>query len=694
MLNPGVAESLRRVGRDLRSWTAGEAAPILALRAAGGLAAVLIVVHLADAPAWGTAAVMGAWLGGVGLLTPGSRTEPGVPLLIGLAGAGGLLLGSIGHPVLLVAAAALYGLALTFLSSISTATGVTLTVSGLGFFLAEHLTEGTDPWTAAAAVCAGGAVQALTALLPPRYRWAEDRRVLAGAWRALADEAEALADDPRAPYRTGALVEAARELDKRRALPAAVLDARAQMYAVSAAIARVASARARADARDLDTVAFHSEALRLAAGLLRHFADEITSRRPAALDWDELLEGLGRNPVATSTGTIPAEISGLLRTLHDTEGYAGRIATGSDDIVGADPTLRYATGQAREAVAKLAARLHWSDPIVHHSLRRAGVVALATAAGIAWPGGYGYWIPVTAWLVLQADFAGTLTRGVTRAVGTLGGVVFASMLSIVVPHEAMWLSLIVLAFALLAYWVRPVSMLVFAAAVAGFTVFQLDLSGENALGAAVGRAVSTSVGASLSIGFYMLAPSWQTRRLGDLLAELVDSYSDYARLALDRQAHPADYDAPTMHAVIDDVRAKRAALTTAAEQAKAEPVTGPGPMSADALGAEGALSRAARALVAINASVGRGEAVGLPGVEAFGTAVDAAYRRLAALARGESPPLPVDLEEAARRLDEQLAEGDAETRVRRSVLRWEVDNLIEALDDAGLLMADWDRSRS
>ncbi|WP_035738448.1 FUSC family protein [Glycomyces arizonensis] len=688
MVNPGVAESLRRVGRDLRSWTAGEAAPVLAARAAAGIAAAMLVVQLLGLPAWGESAIIGAWLGGVGLLTPGTRTEPGVPLLIGLSSAGGLLLGSLGHPVLLVAAAAVYALVLTFISSISQATGVMLTVSGIPFFLADDLTEHAAPWAAAAAVCAGAAVQALGALLPPRYRWAHDRGILAGAWLALADEAEALAGDPNAPFATEALAEAARELDRRRALPASVKEARAQIYAVSAAIGRVASARARADAREADTVAFHSEALLLAARLLRHFADEITARSPAALDWDELLEGLARHPVATSTGTIPTEISGLLRTLHDTEGYASRIATGSDDVI-ADPALAYATGQAREAFSRLRGRLHRRDPVVHHSLRRAGVIALATGLGFAWPSDHGYWIPLTAWIVLQADFAGTLTRGVTRALGTFGGVVAASLLSLVVPHEPVWLSLAVLVFSLLAYWVRPVSMLVFAAAVAAFTVFQIDLSGDDPLLGALDRGVSTAIGASLAIGFYMLAPTWQTRRLGDLLAELVNAYSDYARLALDRQAHPGDYDAKLMHAVIDAVRAKRAALATAADQAKAEPVTSVSPLSADALGAEEALSRAGRALVAVNASVSKDEAAALPGVEDFAAAVEAAYRRLAALAAGAPSPGPVDLSEAARRLDAELAEGDKETRTRRNVMRWELDNLVEALDDAGLLMAGW-----
>ncbi|GAB3645488.1 FUSC family protein [Glycomyces tarimensis] len=688
MVNPGVAESVRRVGRDLRSWAPGEAAPVLAVRAASGVAVVMVVAQVLDMPGWGEAAILGAWLGGVGLVNPGVRTEPTVPLLIGLVGAGGVLLGATDHPVPLVAAAAVYAFGLTFVGSISPGAGVTLTVAGVLFFLSDHLTEGTSAGTAAVAVFAAAAVQGLGALLPPRYRWAEDRKILAEAWRALADEADALAADPNVPFRTEALAEAARELDRRRALPAAVKDARNQIYALSAAIGRVASARSRADAREADTVAFHSEALHLSARLLRHFAGEITSRRPAALDWDELLDGLAQHPVATSTGTIPTEISGLLRTLHDTEGYASLIATGSDDVI-ADPALMYATGQAREAAEQLRSRVRWADPTFQHAMRRAGVVALAMTLGLAWPSDHGYWIPLTSWLVLQADFAGTLTRGVTRALGTLGGVIAASMLGLVVPHEPLWLSLLVLGCALLAYWTRPVSMLAFAAMVAAFTVFQIDLSGEDPMRAGVDRGLCTAIGASLSIGFYMLAPTWQTRRLGDLLAELVDAYSDYARLVFDRQAHPEDYDAMLMHSVIDRVRAKRAALTTAADQAKAEPVAGPGPLSADAMGAEEALSRAARALVAVNASVGRGEAAALPGVEDFAGAVEGAYRRLAALARGEQSPAPVDLESAARSLEAQLAEGGPETRTRRSVVRWEIDNLVEALDDAGLLMAGW-----
>ncbi|MDA1360634.1 FUSC family protein [Glycomyces luteolus] len=690
MLNPGVRESLRRVGRDLRSWTPGEAAPVLAVRAAFGIAAAMSAVALSGQPSWGQAAVMGAWLGGVAMLTPGTRTGPSLPLLVGAAGSLGVVLGSIDQPVVLIAAAAAYAFTLTFIGSVTHVAGVTFTVSGIMFFLADHLTAHAGVLVAALAVAAGGAVQALTALLPPYYRWAEDRRALADAWLALAAEADALGADPDAPFRTEPLFEAARDLDRRRALPAAILEARRQLYAVSTSIGRTASARARADAQDRDTVEFYSEALELAARLLSHFAEQITSRPPAELDWDALLDGLSQNPMATATGTMPTEIGGLLRTLHETGGYAERITAGGDDVI-ADPAIAHATSTARQAIGQLRTRLHRRDPVIHHALRRAGVIALAMTIGLAWPTGHGYWIPLTAWLVLQADFSGTLTRGVTRAVGTTGGVVLASLLGLVLPQDQLWLSLIVLSYALIAYLTRPVSMLAFAAAVSGFTVFQIDLAGESPVIAAFDRGACTLVGAALAIGFYVLVPTWQTRRLGDLLGDLVDAYRDYARLSLDRQAHPADYDRKVMHAAIDRIRARRAALTSAADQAKAEPVAGPGPLSADVLGAEAALSRAGRALVAVNATLGRDEkAKGLAGVDAFADSLDTAYLRLAALARGAAPPRGIDLSEAVQRLDLRLAAiEDRDTRTRRSVLRWESDNMVEALDDAALLMADW-----
>ncbi|THV27640.1 FUSC family protein [Glycomyces paridis] len=693
MLNPGVAESFRRVGQDLRAWTPGEATPVLAVRAAFGIAVAMSAVALLDHPAWGPAAAMGAWLGGVALLTPGTRTGPALPVLVGAAGALGVLLGAIGNPIVLVAAAAAYAFILTFVGSVTHVAGVTFTVSGVMFFLAEHVTVGTTALIAAAAVLAGGAVQALMALLPPYYRWAEDRRTLADAWLALAAEADALAADPSAPFRTETLLEAARELDRRRVLPTAVLEARRQIYAVSGAIGRTASARARADAQDRDTVAFYSEALELAARLLTHFADRITARRPAPLDWDALLDGLSQNPMATATGTMPTEIGGLLRTLHETGAYAERITDGGGEVIG-DPALAHVTSTARQTFEQLRARLHRRDPVVHHALRRAGVIALAMTIGLLWPTGHGYWIPLTAWLVLQADFAGTLTRGTTRAVGTTGGVVLASLLGLLLPADQLWLSLVVLAYALVAYLARPVSMLVFAAAVSGFTVFQIDLAGEAPVLAAVDRGVCTLVGAGLAIGFYVLVPTWQTRRLGDLLGDLVDAYRDYARLSLDRQAHPADYDRKVMHAAIDRIRARRAALNSSADQAKAEPVSGPGPLSADVLGVEAALSRAGRALVAVNATLGRDEeGIGLAGVDAFADSVDAAYMRLAARARGAAAPRGADLEQAAHRLDLRLAAvEDRATRTRRNVLRWEADNLVEALEDTALLMADWNEA--
>ncbi|GAB3997887.1 hypothetical protein GCM10029992_22150 [Glycomyces albus] len=72
VLNPGIAESFRRVGHDLRAWTPGEAAPVLAVRAACGIAVAMVVVQALGAPGGAPRRSSGPGWAGSGC----SRPEP------------------------------------------------------------------------------------------------------------------------------------------------------------------------------------------------------------------------------------------------------------------------------------------------------------------------------------------------------------------------------------------------------------------------------------------------------------------------------------------------------------------------------------------------------------------------------------------------------------------------------------------
>ncbi|WP_025273547.1 FUSC family protein [Haloglycomyces albus] len=689
MVKAGIQRSGAQIRDNIKSWTPNEVTPYLAVKCAVGMAVAMGITAALGNPSWSIALMIGAWLGGVGLVTPTARSQASTPLLIGIAGSVVVVLGAITHPLPLLLASAAFAVVMTYVGTIGPNIGATSITVGIVFFLSEQITADTTPFIAALAVAGGCGIQALLTFMPPYQRWTTDRAYLAGAWKALADEAAELAENPEAPLTREEVLTATDQLEHRRRLPESITAARNQIYEIVGAINRVSAARSRLSNTDPDAADLYSDALLLASQVLRTYAESITARKAVSPNWDELLQQLGRHPVATATGTIPVEIGGLLRVLHDADGYAARIISGNDDIISTG-TVRHARSQMREGMGRLRTNLRLSSPTAHHAWRHGIVVASAQLIALYfWPGTHGYWIPLTAWIVLQADYAGTLTRGTVRALGTAAGVLLASVISLFIPHLYPVILGMVLLWATVAYLARPVSPMLWNAAVAAYTVFQIDLAGTDVITSGLERVSATLIGAGLALLLYLLTPTWQTRRLGDLLADLIDSYRDYARIVMDRQAHPVDYDANLMRTVIDNVRVNRQAVRTAVDKAAAEPVGGT-PESSDVTGVEDALNRAARALIAINADIGRKETTDIPEIDDFANAVDTTYMRLSARARGEAPPgTAVDLEAAAETLMTKLQNGSAASAGRRNVLGWEIQNLVEALQDTQLLVSGW-----
>ena len=186
--------------------------------------------------------------------------------------------------------------------------------------------------------------------------------------------------------------------------------------------------------------------------------------------------------------------------------------------------------------------------------RRRGPSAVATALGFLWPGDHGYWLPLTAWIVLRPDFAGTVGRGIERTLATTLGVFLTTLLALVVDDRSMWAAATVAVFAAVAYLVMPVSFFVFSLMVAGFAVFQIDLIDAASIDAAIERGVATLIGGSLAILLYWILPTWQTRRLPDLMGDLIDAYREYASLVLGFQARPTEKDPERLRHVVDEVR--------------------------------------------------------------------------------------------------------------------------------------------
>src|SRR5271154_252948 len=86
-----------------------------------------------------------------------------------------------------------------------------------------------------------------------------------------------------------------------------------------------------------------------------------------------------------------------------------------------------------ESLATLRANLWIDSPFGRHALRLAVVLSLCAfiVHQLNWQ--RGYWMTLTAVLVLRPDFTTTLSRGLARIAGTLVGVTVATVLVVALP---------------------------------------------------------------------------------------------------------------------------------------------------------------------------------------------------------------------------------------------------------------------
>jgi uncharacterized membrane protein YccC len=111
----------------------------------------------------------------------------------------------------------------------------------------------------------------------------------------------------------------------------------------------------------------------------------------------------------------------------------------------------------------------------------------------------GYWVPMTALLILRSDLSETLTRGLARMAGTIIGAGLATLLvSTLRPGPATLIVLIVL-FAWLCYSTVIVSYGTFSVSVTAYIAFLLALGGLPENDVALHRVANTCLGGSLAL---------------------------------------------------------------------------------------------------------------------------------------------------------------------------------------------------
>ena len=138
-----------------------------------------------------------------------------------------------------------------------------------------------------------------------------------------------------------------------------------------------------------------------------------------------------------------------------------------------------------------------------------------------------YWLPMTTILVLKPEFTVTFTRGVLRILGTITGLMLATLMFHFLPSGANLEVLLIAAFVFLLRWIGPANYGIFAIAVSALVVLLITFTGVSPNDVILARGINTASGGILALAIYAVWPTWERTQIGEMMARLIDAYVSY-----------------------------------------------------------------------------------------------------------------------------------------------------------------------
>ena len=167
------------------------------------------------------------------------------------------------------------------------------------------------------------------------------------------------------------------------------------------------------------------------------------------------------------------------------------------------------------------------SPAGRHALRLAVVASLTELLiqRVALP--RAYWAVVAAVTVLRPGFGQTFTRGAERVLGTLLGVVIATLIAVALNPNGWTVVAVVAALAWATYAVFPASFTAGTAMLTGVVVFLLHAIAPGTVQTALDRGIDTAIGGAIGLIAYALWPTWSAVSAAPLMSALVDAQHAY-----------------------------------------------------------------------------------------------------------------------------------------------------------------------
>jgi uncharacterized membrane protein YccC len=532
------------------------------LRAAAACAAIAAAAVLSHWPLLSWAAVSAFW---ACLIDPGGSTRIRAKLLVAFTLAGttvSMLCAGMAGLGPTPAVAVLFGL---------TVIGALLRVYGAEVSSLANILMVAAVYTVSRPMASWSALTAFGLLFLAGCVWASalsltvwrihpfaaPRQALAGAFRALAAQAMALAEvTPAPPGDPGWTAHAqhdrraAREaIEAARASIAQTTGERGGMGAIGARLSAglnvaegefacliaLADTLERRPVRDPDqrrrTVRLIKQLASIFHRLDRYVEDAEDGAAPAVR--------LAIRRVTLASAAAPAQVRKLIfDCAQEARHVLDEAADPSPDAPQA-VVARSGADWIRQTLAPLRAELHPGSLIFRHALRMAISVCFAYLLTRLFHIPYGYWMTMTVVIIQQPYVATTWTRALERVLGSVLGGGLAALLGMAFHSQATLLLLIFpLAMATMAF--RRVNYTLFVFFLTPLFVLILDLThpGERELTLAGVRAMNTVIGGLIALaGVTLLWPASGANRMRLDLAAAIERNGEFASLAV---AGPAD----------------------------------------------------------------------------------------------------------------------------------------------------------
>ncbi len=511
----------------------------------------------------------------------------------------------------------------------------------------------------AAMVIAGGLIQTLLLVFSwPVQRYPEERNALATAFSSLASYARTIdCARPTLPPATSLVQVASTLADPRpfgrRVAFAAFQTLLDEAERIRATLGRIAATSCAAYLPVRETTA---RVLEMIASSLRNARAPKDDRLRAELDVessDEQVRALfGQLRAVWRNASVPLRSRSL--------GHA------------AGPNLEWF--DLAESLAILRSNLSLQAPFGRHALRLAITLAVTGTLAHLLPIQRGYWMTLTAALVLRPDFTTTLSRGFARILGTLIGVAVATALVLALPDTPHVVLALAIFFAAIGYTTFQLNYALYTVTVTAYVVFILSLVGTPEHAAIISRAVATLIGGGIAMLGYVAWPTWEAPHTRDRLLDLIAADRSYARSLFTGLIHPASRDIPKLREERSHVWSTRARAEASLERMLSEPKANDDIPRETALGIMAATQRLGLANLALATMYESTETPALTEVVPFATRVETAFAAIDALLRGAQSVPRVHLRDAYAELRDQIEWSE------RGALVTTLDMMVDALN--------------